>query len=69
VGARTRIVIEDAGRASALVAWLAGHGHEVLQLTPVRRSLEDLFMHMFEGAHDVGGDPERATRPAARRAG
>ncbi len=69
VGARTRIVIDDPGRAPALVAWLAGHGHEVLQLTPVRRSLEDLFMHMFEGAHEVGGDAEHVPARAARRVG
>jgi ABC-2 type transport system ATP-binding protein len=69
VGARTRIVIDDPRRAPALVAWLAGHGHEILQLTPVRRSLEDLFMHMFEGAHEVGGDPEHAPSRDARRVG
>jgi len=62
LGTRTRLVVGDPGRAPALVAWLTAHGHEVLQLTPVRRSLEDLFMHMFEGAHEVGGDPERARR-------
>ena len=58
VGPRVRIVVADGGRASALVAWLAGHGHEVQALVPRRRSLEDLFMEMFEGAHDVGGRPE-----------
>ncbi|MEP7028283.1 MAG: ABC transporter ATP-binding protein [Candidatus Eisenbacteria bacterium] len=60
VAGRVRLVLDDAARASALVAWLAGRGHEVISLTPERRSLEDLFMDMFQGAHDVGGDPERA---------
>jgi ABC-2 type transport system ATP-binding protein len=69
LGARTRLVVGDPGRAPALVAWLAAHGHDVLQLTPVRRTLEDLFMHMFEGAHDVGGDPERMVRGNERRLG
>jgi len=69
LGARTRIVIDDPGRAPALVAWLAAHGHEIVQLTPVRRSLEDLFMHMFEGAHEVGGDPERMQAREERRFG
>ncbi len=59
-GSRVRIVFADGGRAPALVAWLAAHGHEVQALVPRRRSLEDLFMEMFEGAHDVGGEPERA---------
>jgi ABC-2 type transport system ATP-binding protein len=59
VAGRTRLVLEDGARASALVAWLAGHGHEVIALTPERHSLEDLFMDIFQGAHDVGGDPER----------
>jgi ABC-2 type transport system ATP-binding protein len=68
-GGRTRIVVDDPQRAPAVVAWLAGHGHEIVQVTPVRRSLEDLFMHMFEGAHAVGGDPERAATGAERRAG
>ncbi len=65
VGTRTRLVVGDPGAAPSLVAWLAGHGHDVIQLTPVRRSLEDLFMHMFEGAHEVGGDPERARHEPA----
>jgi ABC-2 type transport system ATP-binding protein len=70
-GTRVRIALADGGRASALVAWLVTHGHEVVALTQERRSLEDLFMDMFHDAHDVGGDPERAaheTRPA-REAG
>ena len=54
-----RIALADGRRASALVAWLAGRGHEVHELVPQRRSLEDLFMEMFHGAHDVGGEPER----------
>jgi len=58
-GGRTRLQLEDASRASALVAWLASHGHEVIALTPERQSLEDLFMDLFQGAHTVGGDPER----------
>jgi ABC-2 type transport system ATP-binding protein len=57
---RTRLTLSDASRASALVAWLAAHGHEIVALTPERRSLEDLFMDIFQGAHEVGGDPERA---------
>ena len=57
----------DATRASALVAWLASHGHEVIALTPERRSPEDLFMEMFQGAHEVGGDPERRERREADR--
>jgi hypothetical protein len=70
-GMRVRIVLADGGRAPALVAWLAAHGHEVHALVPQSRSLEDLFMEMFQGAHDVGGDPEReASAPvAAREAG
>jgi ABC-2 type transport system ATP-binding protein len=69
LGARTRLLVPDATQATALVAWLAVHGHAVVQLTPVRRSLEDLFMHMFEGAHEVGGDAEREALPSARRLG
>jgi ABC-2 type transport system ATP-binding protein len=70
MGVRTRLGLADAGRASALVAWLAGHGHEVISLTPERLSLEDLFMNLFEGAHEVGGDPERAQgEPLERRNG
>jgi ABC-2 type transport system ATP-binding protein len=61
-GTRVRLVATDARRASALVAWLATHGHEVVSLSPERRSLEDLFMDMFHGAHEVGGDPERDAR-------
>lgn len=57
---RTRLALSDATRASALVAWLASHGHEVISLTPERQSLEDLFMDLFQGAHEVGGDPERS---------
>ncbi len=58
-GSRVRIALADGRRAPAMVAWLAAHGHEVQALVPQRRSLEDLFMEMFQGAHDVGGDPER----------
>jgi ABC-2 type transport system ATP-binding protein len=61
-GARVRVVVPAAAAASALVAWLATHGHEVISLSPERRSLEDLFMDLFHGAHDVGGDPERDAR-------
>jgi ABC-2 type transport system ATP-binding protein len=68
-GHRIRLVLADASRASALVAWLAGHGHEVISLTPERHSLEDLFMDMFQGAHDVGGDPERESRQDRRAEG
>jgi ABC-2 type transport system ATP-binding protein len=64
VGGRTRLTLDDAKRASALVAWLAGRGHEVISLTPDRHSLEDLFMEMFKDAHEVGGDPERAAGAA-----
>jgi ABC-type Na+ transport system ATPase subunit NatA len=64
---RTRLTMADATRASALVAWLASHGHEVIALTPERRSPEDLFMEMFQGAHEVGGDPERRERREADR--
>jgi ABC-2 type transport system ATP-binding protein len=66
IGGRTRLVLEDASRASALIAWLAGHGHELVSLTPERASLEDLFMDMFQGAHEVGGDPERVEGRAPR---
>jgi len=61
-GTRLRIALPDAGRASALVAWLATQGHEIVSLSQERRSLEDLFMDLFEGAHEVGGDPERDAR-------
>jgi hypothetical protein len=67
-GGRTRLALADASRASALVAWLAAHGHEVIALTPERQSLEDLFMDMFQDAHDVGGDPERSMEDARREA-
>jgi ABC-2 type transport system ATP-binding protein len=63
-GTRVRIALPSADRAPALVAWLVGHGHEIVSLVPERRSLEDLFMEMFHGAHEVGGDPERDARPA-----
>lgn len=66
IAGRTRLAVDDATRASALVAWLSNHGHEVISLTPERRSLEDLFMDMFQGAHEVGGDPERSRRTAER---
>jgi len=66
LGAGTRLWIEDGTRASALVARLAGQGHEIVSLTPERQSLEDLFMGMFEGAHDVGGDPERSLNEERR---
>ena len=59
IAGRTRLTLPDAKRASALVAWLASHGHEVISLTPERRSLEDLFMELFQGDHEVGGDPEQ----------
>ena len=70
-GPLTRIALADGGRASALVAWLVGQGHEIVSLTRERRSLEDLFMDMFQDAHDVGGDPERdaAQTPQAKEAG
>jgi hypothetical protein len=61
-GGRTRLQLEDAARASQLVAWLASHGHEVISLTPERQSLEDLFMNLFHDAHTVGGDPEHDAR-------
>jgi len=67
-GGRTRLSLADASRASALVAWLAAHGHEVIALTPERQSLEDLFMDMFQDAHEVGGDPERKMEDARREA-
>ena len=68
---RVRITLADSGRAPALVAWLVTHGHEVVSLVQVRRSLEDLFMDLFEGAHEVGGEPERSAGEArlAREAG
>ncbi len=70
-GRRVRITLADSGRAPALVAWLVTHGHEVVSLVQDRRSLEDLFMDLFEGAHEVGGEPERSAGEArlAREAG
>ncbi len=70
-GGRVRIALADGGRASALVSWLVAHGHEVQALVPRRRSLEDLFMEMFQGAHNVGGEPERDAdaTPRVRKAG
>ena len=67
-GAHARITLADGARASALVTWLAGRGHEIVSLSRERRSLEDLFMDMFQDAHEVGGDPERAAAQA-REAG
>jgi len=67
-GPRTRIALSEGGRASALVAWLVSQGHEIVTLSRERRSLEDLFMDMFQDAHEVGGDPERAAgEPVAPR--
>jgi ABC-2 type transport system ATP-binding protein len=62
LGSRVRIVLPDASRANALVAWLAGHGVEILALSRERRSLEDLFMNLFQDAHEVGGERERSVR-------
>jgi ABC-2 type transport system ATP-binding protein len=67
-GPRTVLTLEDGAQASSLVAWLAQHGHEVVSLSRERRSLEDLFLDIFHGAHDVGGDPERAGRDDRRSA-
>lgn len=61
-GPRVRIVLPEAGNASALVAWLATRDHEIVSLSQERRSLEDLFMDLFQDAHEVGGDPERDAR-------
>ena len=60
LGSRVRIVVPDSTRMNALVAWLAGHGVEIVSLSRERRSLEDLFMAMFQDAHEVGGDLERS---------
>ena len=67
-GSRVRIALPSAERASALVAWLVTHGHEIVSLSQERRSLEDLFMDLFKGDHEVGGDLERDAR-VAREAG
>ncbi|MGH7725102.1 MAG: ABC transporter ATP-binding protein [Candidatus Eiseniibacteriota bacterium] len=64
LGPRVRLSLEDSSRASALVGWLATHGHEVLSVTRERRSLEDLFVELFHDAHEAGGEPEK--RPGLR---
>jgi ABC-2 type transport system ATP-binding protein len=61
-GNRVRLVVPEPARMTSLVAWLSGRGIEIVSLGRERASLEDLFMHMFQDAHAVGGDLERDER-------
>ncbi len=69
LGPRVRLTIAEGARATALIGWLASHGHEILSVTRERRSLEELFVEMFKDAHEAGGEPERRLDLPWRRQG
>jgi ABC-2 type transport system ATP-binding protein len=58
-GSLVRLTVDAVERVTPLLAWLAAHGHQIVSVTPERNTLEDLFVNLFQDAHDVGGDPER----------
>jgi ABC-2 type transport system ATP-binding protein len=60
------LVMPDEAHIPRLAHWLVQHGYELYQLTPQRRSLEEIFVQIVGEPQVQGAAVNRVDRPQAR---